>query len=99
MATAPARADAGWCPPGLRHTSSLALSNCRDLLRVLEWNEAAGIPFFRICLDMFPWADQYDLEELPDYPEILEVWALTIPCCPHGTPCQPVSVTHVMSTH
>jgi len=57
---------------GLRHTSSLALSNCRDLLRVLEWNEAAGIPFFRICLDMFPWADQYDLEELPDYPEILE---------------------------
>mmetsp|Transcript_42538 Transcript_42538/g.76270 ORF Transcript_42538/g.76270 Transcript_42538/m.76270 type:complete len:536 (+) Transcript_42538:908-2515(+) len=55
---------------GLPYVSNLALCNCRDLFRVLEWNEAAGIPFFRLCIDMFPWADQYAFEALPDFPEI-----------------------------
>jgi UV DNA damage endonuclease len=58
---------------GLPYVSNLALCNCRDLFRVLEWNEAAGIPFFRLCIDMFPWADQYAFEALPDFPEIRDV--------------------------
>ena len=50
---------------GLRHVSKLALANCRDLLPILHWNRRHGIHFFRIPSQLFPWAQEYELEELP----------------------------------
>mmetsp|Transcript_21383 Transcript_21383/g.59346 ORF Transcript_21383/g.59346 Transcript_21383/m.59346 type:complete len:518 (+) Transcript_21383:948-2501(+) len=60
---------------GLPYVSSLALSNCRDLLSILQWNEAAGIRFFRIPLDILPWCDKYNWEDLPDYDQIVQALA------------------------
>lgn len=55
---------------GLPYASELALQNCRDLLKVLEWNERNGFPFFRLTSNLFPWASEYKLSDLPDYDDI-----------------------------
>ena len=55
---------------GLSYASELALANCRDLLKILQWNEQNNIRFFRISSDVFPWASKYSLSELPDYNDI-----------------------------
>ncbi|KAL4426553.1 hypothetical protein ABPG77_008411 [Micractinium sp. CCAP 211/92] len=60
---------------GLPHVSRLALANCRDLLPLVAWNAAHGIHFFRIPSALFPWDAEYELEQLPDFPEIAEVLA------------------------
>lgn len=52
---------------GLPYASELALKNCRDLLKILQWNEAHNIKFFRLTSNMFPWASEYKLSELPDF--------------------------------
>ena len=36
---------------GLEYASELALANCQDLIKILQWNEARGIRFFRISSD------------------------------------------------
>ena len=55
---------------GLPYASELALQNCRDLIKVLKWNHANDIHFFRLSSDLFPWASEYDLTALPDYDNI-----------------------------
>lgn len=55
---------------GLPYASSLALQNVEDLLRILKWNVDRGLRVFRITSDLFPWASEYQLEELPDFPRI-----------------------------
>ena len=55
---------------GLPYASELALANCRDLLTVLKWNHANGIHFFRLSSDLFPWASEYNLSDLPDFDDI-----------------------------
>lgn len=55
---------------GLPYASELALANCRDLLTVLKWNEGRDIKFFRLSSDLFPWASEYNLSDLPDYDDI-----------------------------
>ena len=55
---------------GLPYASELALQNCRDLLKVLEWNERNGFPFFRLSSNLFPWASEYKLSDLPDFDDI-----------------------------
>ena len=55
---------------GLPYASELALQNCKDLLTVLKWNHANGIHFFRLSSDLFPWASEYNLSDLPDYDDI-----------------------------
>ena len=39
---------------GVRHLQQLALSNIRDLLAILQWNERAGIRLFRVSSNLFP---------------------------------------------
>ena len=39
---------------GLPYASELALANCRDLIKILKWNEANNIRFFRLSSDLFP---------------------------------------------
>jgi UV DNA damage endonuclease len=55
---------------GSQYASQLALANCQDLFKIVKWNEKMGIKFFRISSEMFPWASEYDIKTLPDYPEI-----------------------------
>lgn len=55
---------------GVAYASALALQNVYDLLRVVDWNVAHGFGLFRLSSEIFPWASEYRLRELPDYPEI-----------------------------
>lgn len=57
---------------GQQYASQLALQNCKDLLKIVKWNEENGIKFFRVSSCLFPWASEYDISKLPDYSEIRE---------------------------
>ena len=39
---------------GIDFARELATKNLEDLLKILAWNEAHGIKFFRVSSDMFP---------------------------------------------
>ncbi|KAL4541693.1 hypothetical protein Ndes2437B_g06037 [Nannochloris sp. 'desiccata'] len=55
---------------GLDHVSKLALNNCRDLTRIIQWNNDNGVHLFRVSSKLFPWSGQYELEALPDFAQI-----------------------------
>lgn len=55
---------------GIQYASQLALQNVQALFKILEWNVAHGIHVFRITSELFPWASEYRLEEMPDFNEI-----------------------------
>ena len=58
---------------GIPYASELALANCKDLVKILQWNEENDIKFYRMSSNIFPWASEYKLEQLPDYAEICKV--------------------------
>jgi len=58
---------------GISYASELALQNSRDLFEILKWNVTNNIKLFRISSDMFPWASEYNLEDLPDYNKISNI--------------------------
>jgi UV DNA damage endonuclease len=51
---------------GISYASQLALQNCRDLIEVVKWNNANGIRVFRVTSCLFPWASEYNIDDLPD---------------------------------
>lgn len=55
---------------GVQYASQLALQNVQDLLKIVDWNLEHGFRLFRITSDLFPWASEYALNQLPDYVEI-----------------------------
>ncbi|CAN5127411.1 UV DNA damage repair endonuclease UvsE [soil metagenome] len=55
---------------GLVYASELALKNVQDLVTIVDWNLQNGIRLFRISSDLFPWASEYRLADLPDFPDI-----------------------------
>ncbi len=55
---------------GKEYAGELALLNCVDLFEILRWNTANLIGFFRISSDIFPWASEYNIEDLPQYERI-----------------------------
>lgn len=57
---------------GIAYASELALSNVKGLKRILDWNVAHGIQVFRITSELFPWASEYRLEDMPHFNEIRE---------------------------
>jgi len=59
-----------WLSKGLPHVSRLALQNCQDLLKHVEWNRDHGVQVFRMTSCLFPWHSEYELEDLPDWAEI-----------------------------
>lgn len=59
---------------GLPYASELAVRNCRDLERIVEWNVEHGISFYRITSNLLPWYSEYDLEELPDADELYAIF-------------------------
>ena len=57
---------------GLEYASELALKNVQDLCKIIQWNEDNGIKFYRMSSNIFPWASEYDFDNLPDWHEIQE---------------------------
>jgi len=51
---------------GIAYASQLALQNCRDLIEVVKWNNENGVKVFRITSCLFPWASEYNIDDMPD---------------------------------
>lgn len=51
---------------GISYASQLALQNCRDLIEVVKWNNTNGVKVFRVTSCLFPWASEYNIDDLPD---------------------------------
>lgn len=51
---------------GINYASQLALQNCRDLIEVVKWNNANGVKVFRVTSCLFPWASEYNIDDMPD---------------------------------
>jgi UV DNA damage endonuclease len=62
---------------GIEYASQLGLDNCKDLYKILEWNNKNGFNFFRITSNLFPWSSEYKLSDMPDYKQIKYV----LQCC------------------
>ncbi|RYY39648.1 MAG: UV DNA damage repair endonuclease UvsE [Chitinophagaceae bacterium] len=58
---------------GVAYASQLAFQNVQALLQILQWNVDHGIHVFRITSELFPWASEYPLEQMPDFTSIREV--------------------------
>lgn len=62
---------------GHDYLSELIVSNLKDLIHILEWNESNNIRFFRISSEIFPfWSHPelgYNVSELPDSDLILSL--------------------------
>jgi UV DNA damage endonuclease len=54
----------------LVYTSSLALANAQDLVKIIEWNIQNNIKVFRIGSNIFPWNSEYHVSDLPDIDKI-----------------------------
>ena len=50
--------------------SRLALLNCKDLARIMNWNAKNNIKLYRISSDLIPWMTEFVIEDLPDYEDI-----------------------------
>jgi UV DNA damage endonuclease len=57
---------------GIAYASELALQNVKDLRTILKWNFDNDIHFYRMSSNMFPWASEYELSDMPDYEQISE---------------------------
>ena len=55
---------------GTDYAAELSLLNCRDLVEILRWNVENDIKFFRLSSNIFPWASEYQIEDLPTYQKI-----------------------------
>ena len=55
---------------GIPYASELALQNVLDLKKIIQWNIDNDIKVFRITSDLFPWASEYSLSDLPDFEHI-----------------------------
>lgn len=55
---------------GIQYASELALENCQDLVKIIKWNEENGIKFYRLSSEIFPWASEYQFEDLPHFESI-----------------------------
>ena len=57
---------------GMQLASDISLANAKDLLKILQWNEANGIRLFRLGSELFPRWNHYRLEDLPGIDEITQ---------------------------
>lgn len=55
---------------GLPYAGELIVQNLQDLLKIIQWNQAHNISFYRLSSDMMPWLSEYELEQLPQFEEI-----------------------------
>ena len=52
---------------GIGYVSELALANVKDLRTIVKWNNEMGIKLFRLSSNIFPWSDEYIVEENDDW--------------------------------
>jgi len=52
---------------GVDYAGELSMLNVADLSAILKWNVDNGIKFFRLSSEVFPWASEYKLTDLPQY--------------------------------
>ncbi|GAB4823765.1 hypothetical protein N2152v2_010811 [Parachlorella kessleri] len=55
---------------GLPFIGELAMSNSRDLARLIQWNHEKGIRLFRMSSVLFPWVGTYEIDDLPNRAEL-----------------------------
>lgn len=55
---------------GVNYASHLGYLNVQDLYKILQWNEANGFKFYRMSSNLFPWASEYNWEDLPNIDRI-----------------------------
>lgn len=55
---------------GVDYASDLILQNVIDLEKIIDWNHAHGINFYRMSGEMFPWATEYAFTDLKDWDAI-----------------------------
>ena len=55
---------------GIQYASELGIQNVRDLIEIIKWNHKNGINFFRTTSNLFPWASEYKLSDMPHYHRI-----------------------------
>jgi len=77
---------------GMDYVSELALSNSKDIIKILEWNRQHGIKLFRLSSSIIPWGNNIDITKLKDYKEIkselkkagdfAKFWDMRITCHP-----------------
>lgn len=56
---------------GPSYCGELAHQNIKDILKILEWNLANDILVYRMSSDVFPWMSEYEIQQLPNFAEIL----------------------------
>lgn len=61
---------------GLKECSRLASLNLEALQKVLEWNVENDIQLYRMTSQLFPWATDYNYEDLPNWSELSERLAI-----------------------
>ena len=49
---------------------NLLYKTAKIYLKFCKWNEENDINFYRMSSNIFPWASEYKLEQLPDFYEI-----------------------------
>ena len=67
---------------GINYAGELIEQNLNDLYTILQWNTANEIRFYRMSSDMFPWASEYGIANLPN---IERVSALLRKCGEYAT--------------
>ena len=60
---------------GIPYASELGIQNVRDLIEIIKWNHNNGINLFRMSSDLFPWASEYSLSDMPHYHRIKNLLA------------------------
>jgi len=68
------RKDSWFHTNDLAKLNDIAIQNAKDLLHILKWNEENGIRMFRIGSEIIPWADHYELTDLPKYDELSKLF-------------------------
>lgn len=58
---------------GITYASTLALANCIDLEKIIDWNIANHMQMYRMSSEMFPWMSEYEIADLPDHEQICAV--------------------------
>ena len=60
---------------GVEYASGLITQNVIDLNKIIDWNEANDIKFFRMSSEIFPWASEYyqDWNSVPDI-DFIKLW-------------------------
>ncbi|WP_121354690.1 UV DNA damage repair endonuclease UvsE [Flavisolibacter nicotianae] len=58
---------------GMAYASELAFQNVQAFHKIMQWNVANGISVFRVTSELFPWASEYRLQDLPHFSGIKEI--------------------------